>query len=132
MELDPSAQSSSKNENFVNTSKKILKNANATFVVPFFTWKQHFISNILSMIVFGNKFCFQLAPNPFKLNFFHNSFNSETFKHRFKLKLEQLICKKVLTFVLIDNYCSNLFIEVQFLYRMSFKFFLGCFFTKIK
>ena len=32
---------------------------------------------------------------------------------QFSLKLEQLICKKVLKLVLLDNYFSDLFTEVQ-------------------
>ena len=49
-ELKPSAQSSSQNENFVNTSKKFPKNRNLTFsLVHYFTWNLKFILNILSM-----------------------------------------------------------------------------------
>ena len=52
-ELQPSAQSSSQNENIVNISKKLLKNRILTFlVVPYFTWKLEFVSNILSIIAF--------------------------------------------------------------------------------
>ena len=49
---DLSAQSSSQNKTFVNTSKKLMKNRNRTFrVVRYFTSKLQFISNILFMIV---------------------------------------------------------------------------------
>ena len=52
-ELQPSAQSSSQNENIVNISKKLLKNRIWTFlVVPYFTWKLEFVSNILSITAF--------------------------------------------------------------------------------
>ena len=52
IELFPSAQSSFRNENFVNISKKLLKNRNWTFpVVGYFTRKLEFASNILRMIV---------------------------------------------------------------------------------
>ena len=44
--------SSSYNENFVNTSKKLLKNRTWTFpVVPYLTWELEFVSNILCIIV---------------------------------------------------------------------------------
>ena len=49
----------------------------------------------------------------------------------FNLKLEQLICKKVLKFVSLDNCTSDLFTEVQIWYWKSFKFGLGRFFRKI-
>ena len=40
------------NENFVKISKKFLKGRNWTFpIVPYFTWKLEFASNILSMVV---------------------------------------------------------------------------------
>ena len=46
-ELYPSAQSSSQNETFVNTSKKILKNKNWTFPLKrYFIWKPEFASEI--------------------------------------------------------------------------------------
>ena len=46
------AYSSSQNENFVSTSKNLLKNRNWTFaVVPYFTWKLELVSNIFWMIV---------------------------------------------------------------------------------
>ena len=52
VELLPNAQSSSRNENFVSTSKNLLKNRNWTFpAVRCFTWKLEFVSNILWMIV---------------------------------------------------------------------------------
>ena len=56
LELKLSAQSSSLNDNVVNTSKKLLKNRNWVFpVVRYFTWKLESVSNILSVIV-GYKF----------------------------------------------------------------------------
>ena len=42
--------------------------------------------------------------------------------HSFNLKLEQLSCEKVLNFVLLDNYFTDLFTEVQIQYRKTFKF----------
>ena len=58
IELLPiSAQSSSRNENFVNTCKNLLKNINQTFlVVRYSTWKLEFVSNILWMIVVSAEF----------------------------------------------------------------------------
>ena len=50
----------------------------------------------------------------------------------FNLKLEQLICKKVPKFVLLDNYFPDLFTNLQIWYGKSFKFGLGSFFWKIK
>ena len=48
----PSAQSSSRNENFASTSKNLWSNRIWTFtLVRYFTWKLEFISNILWMIV---------------------------------------------------------------------------------
>ena len=44
----PSAQCSCQNESFVHTSGKLLKNRNETFrMVPYFTWKQELVSDIL-------------------------------------------------------------------------------------
>ena len=52
MEVQPSAQSSSQKENFVNTRKRLLENRNWAFpVVLYFTWKLEFFSNILSVTV---------------------------------------------------------------------------------
>ena len=51
MKLLPSAQPPSRNENFVSTSKSLLKNRNSTFpIVRYFTWKLEFVSNILWMM----------------------------------------------------------------------------------
>ena len=45
-------QFSFKNDNFVNISKKLLKNRNEAFpLVPYFTLKLEFVSNILFIIV---------------------------------------------------------------------------------
>ena len=49
--FQPSVQFSSQNQNFVNTSEKLLKNTIQTFpVVRYFTWKLEFVSNILSIL----------------------------------------------------------------------------------
>ena len=54
----------SQNQNFVNSSKKFLKNINQTFlVVCYFTWKLEFVSNILSMIVESFIFCCTTAQS---------------------------------------------------------------------
>ena len=53
----PSAQFFSQNENFVNISKKLLKNWNWTFpVVPNFTRKIGFVSNIFPKVVDAKAF----------------------------------------------------------------------------
>ena len=45
-------QFSSKNDNFVNISKRLLKNRNEAFpLVPYFTLKLEFVSNVLFIIV---------------------------------------------------------------------------------
>ena len=52
IKLLPSAQSSSRNKNFVSASKNVLKNRNWTFlVVCYFRWRLEFLSNILWMTV---------------------------------------------------------------------------------
>ena len=43
----PNAQSPRQNENFVNTSKKLLKIEIKLPVVRYFTWKLELVSNIL-------------------------------------------------------------------------------------
>ena len=49
MELLPSTQSPSQDENYANISKNPLKNKNWTFPeVHYFTWKLEFVSNILN------------------------------------------------------------------------------------
>ena len=53
-------------------------------------------------------------------------------RHSFILKLEQLICKEVPKFVLLDNYFSDLFTNVQIWYWKPFKFGPRPFFRKIK
>ena len=48
---------------FFTPRKQLLKKINWTFpVVPCFTWKLEFISNILSVIVFGNSFFASNSP----------------------------------------------------------------------
>ena len=79
-ELLPSAQFSSRNENFVSTSKNLPKNRNWTFpVVCYFTWKLEFASNILWIIFSGNSFFLHQAQDSFKLDLFDNLFNSRDF-----------------------------------------------------
>ena len=52
IELLPSALSSSRNENFVSTSKNLLENRNWSLpVVGYLIWELEFVSNILWMIV---------------------------------------------------------------------------------
>ena len=97
----PSASSSSRNETFVSTSKNLLKNRNWTFsrsalfhintrvflkyFVPDCLWKQFLASNSpqtpLSLI------CLTILVNLRSLT-------------QFYLKVEPLICKKVLKFIL--------------------------------
>ena len=81
----------------------------------YFTWKLDIVSNILLII-------------DFKFDLFENFGISKTFN----LKLEQLICKKVLKVVLLDNYFPDLFSNVQIWYWKPFKFGEGAFFKEIK
>ena len=53
-----------------------------------------------------------------------------SFSHSFKLKLEQLSRKKVLNFVLLDNYFTDFFTVVQIRYRKIFKFVPGRFLAR--
>ena len=62
MVLFPMPKSSSRNENFVRTSKNLLKNKNWAFpVVRYrcFTWKLEFVVTMLWMIVAFCIHCFQ-------------------------------------------------------------------------
>ena len=54
------------------------------------------------------------------------------FWHSFDLKLEELICKKVLKLVLVDNYFPYPFCPVQIWHWKLFKFALWHSFRKIK
>ena len=68
----PSVQPSYRNKNFLNTSKKLLKNRNQIFpVMRFFTWKLDLVSNILWMIV--GVWCLQRAICGFLYWHCHNS-----------------------------------------------------------
>ena len=56
IELLPSAQPYSRNENFVSPSNNVLKNRNRFFlVVHCFTWKIEFVSNIWWMTVVSSQ-----------------------------------------------------------------------------
>ena len=66
------------------------------------------------------------VTDPFKfdlLDYFHkfNAFDS------FNLRLEQLICKRAVKVVFLDNFFPYLFTEVQIWYIKRFKFSLGCY-----
>ena len=108
IELLPNAQSSSRNENFVSSSKNIPKNRNRTFpAVRYYT---------LTLV------CLKYLVNNYLWKTFLASNSSKTLSnllsltalltsnlcYSFNLKLEKLICKKALTFVLLDNYFSDL------------------------
>ena len=54
------------------------------------------------MIVSGNIDLLLTRPSSFKLNLLDNFGNPKAF-HTFNLNLEQLICKKLLKFVLLGN-----------------------------
>ena len=114
-ELLPSAQFSSRNENFVSTSKSLPKNRNWTFpVVCYFTWKLEFASNILWIIFSGNSFFLHQAQDSFKLDLFDNLFNSRDFDTVLTLILSKYIVKK----------CWNLFylITTFSIFSLSSKF----------
>ena len=71
----------SRNKNFVNTSKKLLKNIYWNIlVVRYLTWKLEFVLNILYMIASGNSFLLlTLLTGHFKLDLFDNFGNSKAF-----------------------------------------------------
>ena len=113
IELQSSVQPYYQNEDFVNTTKKLLTNRNWTFpLVRYFSWKLEFASNILSMVASTNRFLLLTRPGPFKLNLFNNFGDSKVTEHNFNLKIEELSPQKVLNLVLLDNYSSDLFTEV--------------------
>ena len=70
-------------------------------------WKQFLASNSL-----------QSSSNLF----FGQFWELQGFLQSFNLKLEQLSCGKVLNFVLLDSYSTDLFAEIQIPYRKTFKF----------
>ena len=81
IQLKPSAQNPYQNENFVNTSKKVLKNRNWTFpVIPHFTWKtrvcpKYFVRDC----IWKKSFAFNFL---FKLDLLEKFGNSKTFNIR--------------------------------------------------
>ena len=57
-------------ENFVSTSKNLLKNRNWFFIgVSYFTWKLQFVSNISRMNVSRNSFFLLTSPRPLQVWF---------------------------------------------------------------
>ena len=78
----------------LNFSRSALFHMNTRFCVKYFVLDCH-----CKLFLF----LFWLAPGSFKLDLFNNIGNSEAFN---TVKLEQLICKSVLKFVLLDNYFS--------------------------
>ena len=64
--------------------------------------------------------------SPSNLIFLDNFGNYEAF-HSFNLKSKQLSREKVLNFVLLDNYFTDLFTEVQLRHRKTFMFSPGRF-----
>ena len=71
---------------------------------------------------FQSFFVSNLPQCLFKLNFLVNFGNYDAFHTASILRLEQLSYKKVLDFVLLDNYFTDLFAEVKTRYRKTFKF----------
>ena len=65
------------------------------------------------MIVSGNNFLLLTYPGPFKPNLFDNFGNSKTIHTIFKLKLEQLSCKKALKFALLGKCFFDPLTEVK-------------------
>ena len=116
------------NGNFVSACKIILKNRNWTIpVVCYFTWKLGSVSTPCEWLSLDTVSCF--SPSPDSSNFVCLTIFEILWGlwHSFNLKLGQLICKKALKCVLLDNYLPDLFIEVQILYWKPFKFDLGRF-----
>ena len=123
------AQSSPQTQNFLDTSRKLLKKYKLKFsrtgLFPMKTrvclinfvhdclWKQFFASYSpqppLNLILWTILVTMRLFTQ------FH-------FKIAKLQKSCNLSCKKVLNFVLLDNYFTDLFTEVQIQYRKTFKF----------
>ena len=111
IELLPSTQFFPRNENLVSTSQNLEFVSNANDCL----WKQ-FLASYSSQTP-SYLICLTICRNSW---------------HSFNLKLEQLIYKKALKFVSVDNYFPDLFIEVQIWHWKPFKFGLGRFSRKIK
>ena len=74
------------------------------------------------MIVSENNFLLLTSLSTLQTNFFDNFSNYEAFHIVSNLKLEQLSCKRVPNFVVVDNYFTDLFTEVQRQYRKTINF----------
>ena len=114
IELQPSAERFSQNENSVNNSKKMLKNRNLTFHV-----KALFHTTTKFCLIYFGKDCLQ------KQHFASNSTKTPSNLICFTILVtlrpltqnqSKEFLKKVIKFVLIDNYFSYLFTEVQIWY----------------
>ena len=122
-----------KNENFVSTSKNRLKTRNWTFpVVRSLTRKLEFVKNIFWVIVSRKISLLVTCPRLLQICLLNEFLNSHDFGHSFNVRLEQLICKNALKFVILNDYFSNLFTEVLISYWKPFKFGLGRSFRKMK
>ena len=114
IELQPSAERFSQNENSVNNSKKMLKNRNLTFHV-----KVLFHTTTKFCLIYFGKDCLQ------KQHFASNSTKTPSNLICFTILVtlrpltqnqSKEFLRKVIKFVLIDNYFSYLFTEVQIWY----------------
>ena len=118
-----------KKETFVSASK----NANYTFpVVPCFTWKLELFWNVLWVIVWRKSLLLLTNPTKLQVWFSWQFLYISQLWHSFNLKLKQLICKKVLKFVLLDSYFPDHFTELQIWNWKYLKFRLGRFLERWK
>ena len=80
------------------------------YLIGFFhdcLWKQFFVFNI--------------PQSPSNLNLWTISLTMRLFR-QFQFKINAIKLQKELYFLLVDNYFTNLFSEVQIRYRKAFKF----------
>ena len=138
IELLPSVQLFSINENVVSPSKNLLENRNWTFpVVRCFTWKREFISSIWWMILVSSqvvsivsiwvkKFC-NIHSFLFQPYQYQNTTNTQKRQHSFwrHLDCSFLIKKRKHTLEILTgntwlkiwnfaNYCENWFLQFNF------------------
>ena len=118
---------------FVETSKKLQKNGNYNFShSALFHIKLEFFKNIFSMVVFGNVIFWKRLltfSGLIKLYYFKVFDNYEAWT-LFHPKIRAP--RKVLNFLYLDSYFSNLFSEVKNWYLTTLKFTPGRSFRKIK
>ena len=82
--------------------------------------------------VSGNSFLLLTCLEPLQTYFYWTTLVTMRLFTQFQFKTRALSSEKMLNFVLLHNYFTYLFTEVQIRYRKAFKFGPGRFFRKIK